>query len=483
MKVRRGMPFFIAVMTAVLVSGCNDNVQTREEIVTPKQEGEVEDAKDSGGQREETEEPDENTEGIEQQVQAPETYVWEGNSGTISVKVNAPVIVPRGEGFKTYRATARTYTQEDYDRISQIILKGAALWDRDYERMEKSHGFTREEIDERIARFETNKADGGKYENAGKNIDYDEVIEEWQALKEGAPEEAIVIDVPAVVSYSASEDYSEENMLSGYATVDGENYAVWVDNNLRDDWRWITFEISAERSKGSFTPVAAGGENGVDMEQFPVKELKDEAEKVIGDMGFTEFTAAGDEFYRTYAWNEELDLLSEDNQDGYGIHFTRTLEGIPVTYTNSEGASMEDSTLTSWPYEKLDIIYDTEGIVNFKWTNPYNIEKLSDETVFLIPFSDIQGIFEEMLFKKYSDFLEGADVALSFEIDEVRLGYMRVMDKGNVMEGTMIPVWDFFGSETICYNDGETYTNGGAYASWLTINAMDGTIIDRDLGY
>ncbi|WP_160560132.1 DUF6034 family protein [Parablautia muri] len=483
MKARKGMIFFIAVMTALLVSGCNDNVQTEEEIVTPKQEEEAEDAGDLGGQEEGVEGTDENGEGIAQQVQAPETYVWEENSDTISVKVNAPVIVPKGEGFKTFQVTARTYTQEDYDRISQTILKGATLWDRDYEQMEKSHGFTREEIDEAIANFEANKANGGKYENTGKNVDYDEVIREWEALREGAPEEAIIIDVPSVVSYSPGEEYSEENRLSGYATVDGENYLVSVDNNLRDDWRWITFEVSAERSKGNFTPVVAGDETGVDVEQFPIKELKDEAEKMMADMGFTEFTAAGDEFFRTYAWNEELEALSEYNQDGYGLHFTRTLEGIPVTYTNSEGTAMENNADTSWPYEKLDIIFDTEGIADFKWSNPYSIEKLSDETVFLIPFSDIQGIFQEMIFKKYDDFLEASDVELSLEIDEVHLGYMRVMDKGNVMEGTMIPVWDFFGSETICNHDGETYTNNAPYTSCLTINAIDGTIIDRDLGY
>ena len=60
---------------------------------------------------------------------------------------------------------------------------------------------------------------------------------------------------------------------------------------------------------------------------------------------------------------------------------------------------------------------------------------------------------------------------------------MRVMEKGNVMEGTMVPVWDFFGRETVTQGDDEVYTYGGSFDSWLTINALDGTIIDRDLGY
>ena len=104
--------------------------------------------------------------------------------------------------------------------------------------------------------------------------------------------------------------------------------------------------------------------------------------------------------------------------------------------------------------------------------------------MFLLPFSDIQNIFEEMLFKKAEDFWKDMQVEETFHVNEVRLGYMRVMEKGNVMDGTMIPVWDFFGSETFYYGDmEEAYTEEGPYKCLLTINAMDGTIIDRGLGY
>lgn len=483
-RTRKIAVIIIGIMVAVLASGCNDSMQTDEEIVVSRQEGEGQGAEASGGQESRPDDRNADAQDIAKQVQAPESYEWEGNNENISVKVNAPVMVPEGEGFKTYRVTARTYTQEDYDQVSQILLKGASLWERDYEQMENSHGFTRKEIEEKIERFETNKAAGGKYEDMGKEKTYDEIIEEWAVLIEDAPEEPVIKEVPAVISYTEGEEYYEENLLTAYATVEGQDYFVSVDNNLKEDWRWVTFEITADRGNASFMPLGEGEEAFVEADKFPADELKEEAEKMIADMGFTEFTAAGEEYFRTYSWNEETDALSEDGRDGYGIHFTRVLDGIPVTYTYSNGTIIEDGVISAWPYETLDVIYDGEGIANFKWINPYNIEKMSDETVFLIPFSDIQSIFEEMILKKYGDFFENYDAEVSFEINEVRLGYMRVMEKGNVMEGTMIPVWDFFGSESIVYKDGsESYTYGGSYASWLTINALDGTVIDRDLGY
>ena len=71
----------------------------------------------------------------------------------------------------------------------------------------------------------------------------------------------------------------------------------------------------------------------------------------------------------------------------------------------------------------------------------------------------------------------------SFQIRTVKLGYMRVHEKGNVREGELIPVWDFFGEETIFYDQTEPYAEAGPYKSLLTINAVDGTVIDRGLGY
>ena len=45
---------------------------------------------------------------------------------------------------------------------------------------------------------------------------------------------------------------------------------------------------------------------------------------------------------------------------------------------------------------------------------------------------------------------------------------MRVLEPDSLDSGVIIPVWDFYGPS------GETY---------LTINAIDGTVIDRQYGY
>ena len=52
--------------------------------------------------------------------------------------------------------------------------------------------------------------------------------------------------------------------------------------------------------------------------------------------------------------------------------------------------------------------------------------------------------------------------------------------------GLLVPVWDFFGTrKTETEYDGESYSDTTDYPTWsyLTINAVDGSIIDRSLGY
>lgn len=504
MKRKKAASLGVVICTlSMALSGCQDSARTEEEIVIPKQEEvenrEADDLPQGGGDREigqtgqaggENAGENATAGAIAEQVQAPEHYRWENSEEMVSVKVDAPIILPQGEGFKTWRVQSRAFTQEDYDRVSKVLLNGAGLWNRDEKLMESSHGFTAAEINDRIAELEARKAEyaaqgyGGKAMDGSKEQSLDERIEEWEKLRENAPDDIAVVAVPAVVSYRENTEYTEENTLFGTATVEDRDFNVFLDNNLRADWRWIQFEIRSDEANSNFINVA--DDESPAAQGLPKEEIRGMAGDAMAAMGLTDFAVAGEEIFSSFSGDElSLSQTASVDQVGYGIYFTRVLEGIPVTYTHAMGATMEEDMDVSWPYESICLIYTKEGFANFQWIDPYQIEKESDEYVFLLPWPEVQGIFEEMLTKKYRDyFADSKDVSVSFEINEVRLGYMRVIEKGNVTEGKMVPVWDFFGKETISYPDAsEPYVIDGPYESWLTINAMDGTIIDRELGY
>lgn len=78
--------------------------------------------------------------------------------------------------------------------------------------------------------------------------------------------------------------------------------------------------------------------------------------------------------------------------------------------------------------------------------------------------------------KKYEG-LSGSDgQPVEFDITEIRLGYMRSWEEEASAEAALIPVWDFYGTRTL---SGDLYDIKRSFYPWLTINAMDGTVIER----
>lgn len=501
MKNRKVRVLLTTIGMAVVMSAtaCSDSRQTTEQLVTPK---ETQQESDAGQPEDRDKEPGSgqnsgaafgnaadsgNDTGIADQVKAPERYEADFTSGAVNVHVDAEVIVPKAAGFKIYNVTGRPFEQADYDAVNQVLLKDASLWDRDYELLEKTNGFIKPEIEEKIALLEERAAEQG--EDAlvtAKEETYKEKIAEWKAMLEAAPEEAPIVEVEAVVPYVKSENgeyTSESNWLHGYSTVDGKEYWVSLENDWQEEWRWVQFEVrSKERSVGNSYIKLEEAEEPDGLSKDGIREA---AMSLMQEMGFTDFAPAGEEYFQKIIADEYGNPDVEYGALGYGIRFTRVLDGIPTTYTHEYGTCIGENDEEPWPYEVITVVFDEQGITDFLWWNPYVIEKQSDEYVFLMPFSDIQDIFEEMILKKYEWITDiGDNITVYFDIDEIRLGYMRVIDEAGAEKGTMVPVWDFMGSQTLVYNDsGETSVNAGPYESWLTINAMDGTIIDRAVGY
>ncbi len=497
-----------AAVLGMLATGCSNSMETEEEIITMKDEsvgsGESGMPPEAGEGQVLTREAGE-LGGIAEQVQAPEHYTADFSAGSITVKVDAPLVIPDGEGFKTYRVKGRPFEQKDYEQVSHTLLKDVALWERDLEVMSDSNGMTREEIEQRIAEKESEmseaKALGAKgisaYEaNVGKSLEEEQKsLEYLYSRLEYALEEPVTVEVPAVVTVDVGDKQGlnkEAGLLSGYATVDGADYLVDLNNVFREDWHWNTFQItSKEEDTGYFLPYYSFWELSDEQKEsaaLSIDEIRTKAEEVVAAMGFTDFVPAGEEYFAIQKdVTENISLEDKVRKIGYGIHFTRSLDGVPVTYTREPGTTMEDGESLVWPYENLTLVYDEDGIVDFVWGNPYEIEKVSDEYLFLLPFAEIQNIFEEMIIKKYQSWVEDnsdVNMKLDFQIKEVRLGYMRVREKGNAQEASMIPVWDFMGTQSITYDGAESgYDDGSIFNSQITINALDGTIIDRGSGY
>lgn len=182
---------------------------------------------------------------------------------------------------------------------------------------------------------------------------------------------------------------------------------------------------------------------------------------------------------------------------GYAFHYTRKPSGIPITYTAIPGGAKDsgmDSQTVRWGYESLDIYVTRDGIDEISFTNQYDIGEKKAENLELLPFSDIMAVYEKMMLIQNADAFidqraEGADAgepvqAKNFYINKITFGYTRIYDPASDSgTGLLVPVWDFFGTYELSY-DGENMTAvNDADKSFITIHAVDGTVVDRWLGY
>lgn len=89
----------------------------------------------------------------------------------------------------------------------------------------------------------------------------------------------------------------------------------------------------------------------------------------------------------------------------YVLRYTRDFNGLPITYTSNRGDAITDSGTYNepWPYETLTYYVNDDGIVGMRWEAPYSILENVTEDSSLIPFSEVEKIFEKMIAVKYAN--------------------------------------------------------------------------------
>ena len=151
--------------------------------------------------------------------------------------------------------------------------------------------------------------------------------------------------------------------------------------------------------------------------------------------------------------------------------------GIPVTHVYQLGASgVIDQYGYEIPYEKLFVDVGENGIFQIRYKNPLALGDTLESSPRMLPFQQILEVFARLAPLKYAS--AETEENNGIQIDQVVLGYMVLQMRDQPTRYQLVPVWDFMGSRTI----GKERYDLFQYAH-LTINALDGTVIDRDLGY
>jgi len=170
----------------------------------------------------------------------------------------------------------------------------------------------------------------------------------------------------------------------------------------------------------------------------------------------------------------------------YYIFLSRTVGGIAPAHKEDffgtqafevDDAPMED---VAWPEEQIEMFVSGDEVIEINWRHTQQMGEVKNENVSILPLEDIKPIITKMLDAKLKEheesFLFEGD---SIVIDTVTLGVMRV--RHNSKDGTenlYFPVWDAVGEI-----EGPSARTEFERISFLTVNAIDGSNIDRGLGY
>lgn len=462
-----------AATSMTLFTGCQ---QTPDKpVVTEKNQEQMLDAAENGS---------ENSSSLSS-FEIPEHYTddWTGVNDCVTVHVDAAIELPDVQVIPTGAVSRRSFTQEDADHVLSALIGDNTFYQE--QGVTKQSAMALLEKYQEILRGERPVSDAGEFV---KIEDIPGYIEEWTERLKTLPDESERFI--ASRTFEPDDYYDEE--IRGYAEVDGRTMHIDIYN----------FQANIDEAIGYMEGYAGGG--GVNgsyaipynlLEETPPESIseadaKKAAEDLIQRIGFTNVVcdestqvAFIEDFYITPD-KSTLNIIDT----GYEFQFVRCLDGFPISYTPFQGTGFPENEeyIGPWANECITIDVTKSGIVYFHWCSPYTEPEIRTKDTQLLAFDDVQDIFKKMIIIENSYLTEanernGMRSTIYFDVDKVRLSLMRIRSNGNISEGLIVPVWDFWGTKKF-YPD-ENSEGWEEYTILLTVNAIDGTVISRDFGY
>lgn len=211
-----------------------------------------------------------------------------------------------------------------------------------------------------------------------------------------------------------------------------------------------------------------------------IGEGRAQADKLIADLGLTDFVCADQEKFNEYP--DMRNTTTREYRQIYKFTYLRSIDNTVVS--NQAGVKITDGwdgdtyVKKMWPGETVVVMVNDTGIVGFYYNCPIEITEVVVDNARMKSVDEIKSIFEEMVLIANGTSYE--DEARHLNVDKVVLRYTRISEQDNFDTGLLVPVWAFIDSKGI-----DPSRNGYSFRenNIFTVNAVDGSIIDTALGY
>ncbi len=525
MKRKTILPVIILGLGALLLSACQKSPDSS--IVKNK------DLEDMIAQAEDQGNGAASVEGIVGEYDTYQT-TFQDDALHVTVNVDAKVEIPQAEKMSIFRVRQKAIDQELLDAARKELAGDETLYDgsileiktrsmlekeiqgmkRTMEEIQNAPGMTEKDIQTYLEEYQQilDKLQG-QYESAPVQYAWEDfpsdgklssVKEKAKTDETGFYQWAYELNPSGDIYYGVSdgkngqytalfalnsEDYGNGLKYGrderGYVQIAGmapgySSFGIW---KIEDGQ--LTEEVMCRVGDGSIT-----AEDLVPYSKEPVsltpQQAKEKAEALLKTLKLTDYQC-----YNSGLYGEIVQLEEDENgkypyRQVYILDYLRNIDHVFVD--NNSGMKYEEGweggnyIKREWGGENIRIVLNDSGILGFYYDSPIEITETVVEKASMKPFDEIKSIFEQMAAVKNAGLTEDESVIL--QVNRVILRYTRISEPDSFDTGLLVPVWDFIGTSQSVYQseNGETKEEP-VERCLMTINAIDGSIINRELGY
>ncbi len=509
----------VALITVVALTGCQNNPESS--IVKNKDMDKLIEQAKATPSPNASGTPKEDLKQMEEKYDSYKTSFSDDNL-KVNVNVDAKVDIPKTDKLSVLKVKQKNISQQFLDKVRKTFLGDKELYDGGATKIE-----TKAVIEDEISTYQQYLKDiKGTVDEEVLTEEYQNHIDEYKNKYETAPDKLDVTTYKIDGKIHKVKDKLAEGKLKDYyewqnmSTEDGEIfYGVsdgsdgWYESLYVQNNKNYSNCIRYSKAKKSYivdtgvilvdlanlgagqNPLCPGDEDASEFytahnvvnkeksyrfvcENETVHITEEEAltkvKESFKSLGLDDFECEESGFF-----NETLRLVNDstteiDCRKSYIFHLTRTINGASILKDGdkmADGINGEAYTKKFWPKECIEVKVNDDGIVEFSYNAPLEVTETVVENSNIKTFEEIKKVFEKMVTVANAQ----QDIETNITVNEVKLRYERIAEKDNFDSGLLIPAWDFIGRKE---NGMDT-----SDCSILTINAVDGSIINRELGY
>lgn len=441
---------------------------------------------------------------LAEKLGAPQSYQTDlvDANGKVSIHVDANVQIPSVGSVSVQRVERGRFAQAQVDTLVSQLMSGDMFSGFEYK-------LTKSDIQQQIVAIEAAQQSGSSKEK--KPGSFDARLTNLKELLAAAPDTSTKVPIDGKLQpMEPNVDYTTgEKLYALSETAQGNRDSLRVYSYDQDAVDFIRFTsekngfsqemgdfstvdaITKDESLGMTPTVSSAELAAIPQVTISVDDAKAKAEALIAALGINGMQCYSADIMYGGSGDRTPDQASYINPRKcvWFLRYERSVSGVAVTYTPWDCMKTDENAQAApWSYEDMTFAIDDSGIVGFDWESPYIAADIVTENSNLISFHDVTSVFGTMALavNAWDGLAAGNPTLKSVEInvDHIQFGLTRITEENKRDSGLLVPVWDFFGTMTyVMDKDGKTRNYYDSNIPILTVNAIDGSVINRSLGY